>query len=253
MPVRPILPHTRRERVANYGGPADVVGSRVVTLFQMSAEQSDSLAVYVETTAFSLPDSAIGTGDFRPYVRLDWGHGGSFASAEFEVTKRQRIAIVGSTVDLKCFIKSLPLATADGFVEATVPTAATASFRAFMGEGLDGIKLYPTHWVTQFPANAGLVSDRTERLASLRAFAIGGATSPAYLLLFDQDTIPVGGETPVDCLPLIVPPVASGMPALGLGQTRAFVAGVAWAISSTPFVNTLVAGAQAFVCAELES
>lgn len=34
---------------------------------------------------------------------------------------------------------------------------------------------------------------------------------------------------------------------------RAFVHGVAWAVSSTPFVNTLVTGAAAFVVAEFES
>jgi hypothetical protein len=250
--VRPILPHTRRLRVANYGTTQDVVGSQVAPLFQWSAEQSDSVAVYVQVPEFDIPEAAIGTADFRPYVRLDWGHGGAFATTEFEVTRRQRIALVGSTVDLKCFIKALPLATADGYVKAAVPVDARATFRAFMGEGLDGLSLYPTQWITQFPGNAGLIVDHDARLSELRGFVTGGGATLVYLLLFDQDTVPTGGETPVEALPLIVPPGASGMPALELGQTRAFVHGLAWAVSSTPFVLTLVTGANAFVCAELE-
>lgn len=250
--VRPVLPHTRRLRVANYGTTQNVVGSQVAPLFTWSAEQSDSVAVYVEVPDFVIPNAAIGTADFRPYVRVDWGHGGAFASTEFEVTKRQRIALVGSTVDIKAFIKALPLATADGFVDAEIPVTARATFRAFMGEGLDGLALFPTQWITQFPGNAGLLVDAHARLSELRGFVTGGGDTLVYLLLFDQDTIPTGGETPVDALPLIVPPASSGMPALELGQTRAFVHGLAWAVSSTPFVNTLVTGANAFICAELE-
>jgi hypothetical protein len=251
--MRPLLPHTRRERVANYGTTQRALGGAFVPLFMFSAEQSDSLTVYVDTPAFSIPSGAIGTADFRPYVRVDWGHGGAFASAEYEVTKRQRISVVGSSIEIKCFIKALPLATAGGFVLADVPAAASATFRAFMGEGLDSYTFFPTTWTTQFPGNAGLLVDRQARLCTLRAFATGGADSLVYLLLFDQDTIPTGGEVPIDALPLVVPPGASGMPALELGQMRAFVHGVAWAVSSTPFVNTLVTGAAAFVVAELES
>jgi hypothetical protein len=253
MPIRPRLPHTRRERVANYGTTQSVTGSAVAPLFVFSAEQSNSLTIYVETPEFSIPAGALGTGDFRPYVRVDWGHGGSFASAEFEVTKRQRISLVGSSVEIKAFIKPLPLATADGFEDAPVPPAATATFRAFMGEGVDSLSFFPTRWTTQFPGNAGLLVDRQARLCTLRGFVTGGGDALVYLLLLDQDTIPVGGETPIDALPLVVPPAASGMPALALGQMRAFTQGVAWAVSSTPFVNTLVAGANAFVVAELES
>jgi hypothetical protein len=252
MPVRPIIPTTRRERVANYGDAQRVTGPNLATLFHWSAEQSWQIVLYVQCEEFVIPAPAIGTADFRPFVRISWGHGASSNETDVEVTYRQRIPLVCSTLHVQCFIASLPLAQSNGTtVEAPVPVGAAARFRGFMGEGVDGVPLFPTQWVTQMGTGAGQIRAGQTRLSSFRAFLPVATASPRYLLLLDQNAPPANGQIPVDGFPLVVPPNQSSPPGLPLGQTRGFVQGLAWAVSSTPFVVTLDPAAQAFVCAEL--
>ncbi|SRR5258708_4384448 len=252
MPVRPIIPTTRRQRVTNYGDAQRVTGSSLATLFHWSAEQSWQIVLYVQCEEIVIPAPAVGTADFRPFVRISWGHGASSNETDIDVTYRQRIPLVCSTLHVQCFIASLPLAQPSGTtVEAQVPAGASARFRSFMGEGIDGVPLFPTQWVTQMGTNAGQIRSGQTRLAAFRAFLPAATASPRFLLLLDQALAPANGQIPVDGFPLVEPPNQSSPPGLPLGQTRGFVQGLAWAVSSTPFVVTLDPVAEAFVCAEL--
>ncbi len=262
MPVRPRLAGTRREHQVNYGNSANVEGGRRAPLFTMSQEQGSDLLVTIECATLALPATAIGTGDFRPYAHLAWGHGGTDVEADFEVTYRQRIPICASGVNVEVFLKSLPLAQADGTQTiAPVPASARASFRGFVSEGTDAEPLFPTMWIAQMglsagnlvgPKGVGVLVGQQVRLASLRAFAVDAtAAGPRYLQLFDRAAAPADGAVPVDVFPLPAGAAAEAVPPQVFGQTRAFVQGLAWAVSSTPFVLTLDASAEAFVAAEL--
>ena len=262
MPVRPRLGGTRREHQVNYGNSANVEGGRRAPLFTMSQEQGSDLLVTIECASLSVPAAAIGTGDFRPYAHIAWGHGGTDVEADFEVTYRQRIPLCASGVNVEVFLKSLPLAQANGTqVTAPVPAAARASFRGFVSEGTDAEPLFPTMWIVQMgvsagnlvgPKGRGVLVAQQARLASLRAFAIDTAgAGPRYLQLFDGSAAPADGALPVDVFPLPADSAAAAVPPHAFGQTRAFTQGLAWAVSSTPFVLTRDVSAQAFVAAEL--
>ena len=73
-----------------------------------------------------------------------------------------------------------------------------------------------------------------------------------YFQLFDLDAPPVNGDIPDDGAP--VPPVnavTGGLVPVPMGETRGFVNGIAWGMSSTPFVFTAT-GTHVFVSAEIE-
>jgi hypothetical protein len=80
----------------------------------------------------------------------------------------------------------------------------------------------------------------------LRAFAADAATAKVpYFLLFDQATAPAPGDIPVDGMRLpIGGPVgaATGVSApsglMPQGETAGYIHGIAWGISSTPYVFT---------------
>ncbi len=264
MPVRPRLATTRREHQVNYGNSAHVQGGGRASLFTMSQEQGSDLLVTIECGALVLPGAAIGTGDFRPYAHVAWGHGGTDVEADFEVTYRQRIPIAASTVKVDVFLKALPLAQSDGTTRlAPVPSEASADFRGFVSEGIDAEPLFPTMWLTQMgaaagnlvgPRGVGLIVGQQGRLVNLRAFGeLAAAGASRFLLLFDQATSPTNGDVPVDGAPF-EPSVAGGAAraaALALPQTRAFAQGLAWAVSTTPLVLTADPAAQVLVTVEL--
>src|SRR5580704_6058849 len=108
MPMRTAVPTTRRERATNYGTSDDVVGGGRANLPEISKIEADALSIYVECTKLFVPVALLGTADFRPMVSLDWGHGGSTVSSDFDVTFRQRIPIVASTASLFGWIAALP-------------------------------------------------------------------------------------------------------------------------------------------------
>src|SRR5437868_5779771 len=107
MPAREILPGHRRERVVNYGDAATVGGNGKKALFHWNAEQATAVAVTVWCEAFDVPSGAVGSGDFRPFVHVKWGHGATDMEFDFDATYRQRIPLVASTVAVECFIASL--------------------------------------------------------------------------------------------------------------------------------------------------
>jgi hypothetical protein len=254
-----IVPGTRRQRKVNWGDAQTVQSGQPATLFMMNGEQGTSLVLTIECVTLSIPDDDIGTADFRPYALVSFGNGGSDVFAEYDVTHRVVIPIVAASATVQVVIRSLPLPLANGtFAEAPVPAAATASFRGFASQGTDGQSPYPTRWVPQMGANQGAITDTQARLTYLHAFAVptGEATGLRYLQLFDTAITPLeNGAIPVHVFPVNVPSPAPTDPiAVGaqFGETRGFVNGLAWALSTTPYVLTLDAGSTAFVAAELQ-
>jgi hypothetical protein len=235
-----LIPATRRERVTNYGDTVVVTGKLRPTAFTVQKNDGSPMTITAQVEEFFVPAAALGTADFRPFLHVEWGHGASMARSDFDVTFRQRIPLVCSTVEVQAFIAALPFPGQTGRLPA-VPDAARAKIRAFVSEGLDGTRLFPSVWITQTELSAGVLADEQARLATLRAFnpATSTANASLFLLLFDQDTTPSGGEMAVDGMPLpFNTRVLGGLANLPLGETRGFVHGIAWAVSSTPFANT---------------
>jgi hypothetical protein len=260
----PAVHRSQRRREANWGDAQKVEQDGRGTLFTMhNPDSSDAtpLLVTVECVEIFIPPAAVGTFDFRPMVHLSWGNGAGSVEGDFDCTARQRIPIVASSVDAIAFIGAFPLPGVPG--APAVPPGAFARFRAFVAEGTDGAPLFPTQWVTQFNAATGVLAQGQTRLASLRAFAQDHAvTVVPYFLLFDKATAPVAGDKPVDGMPLTVAgPITAALgvsgPTPGIlpqGQTRAYVNGIAWGISTSPFVFAADPdGLVAFVAAEFAS
>jgi hypothetical protein len=192
-------------------------------------------------------------------VHVEWGNGGATNRTDLEVTFRQRMTLVCASLYVQGFIASFPLAQANGtFLTAAVPVGASAKFSAFIAQDPDALPLFATRWITQMGADRGVLLEGQTRLASLRAFSSAAAAAGAgFFLLFDSAVVPAPGDTPIDAFPAEAQPAAGATPSgaigLALGQTRAFVHGVAWAWSSTPFTFTAIANAQCFVTGEIET
>lgn len=228
--VREIVPHTRRQRVMNYGDTLTLTGAGPASIFEHTQEEGDQLTLTVECLAVFIPAGSA-AGDYRPYVKVTWGHGGTGAETWIEVTRRQRFSFVGSTCGVEAMILSVPLPNTPTAVPAPVPGGAIAKFRAFVCEGIDGVPLYPTRWLTQLGVNLGVFSPRSARVASARLVA---GTPGEFFQLFDRKVAPVNGDVPFDMCVVD----ATGAGSIELGQTRGFVEGLAWGMSSTPFVFT---------------
>ena len=219
-----------------------------MSVIDTQQEEGRACMLTAECVGFSIPDGAP-AGDYRPYLLVKWGHGASSVAAEIDVTRRQRFPIAASSVSAEAFIKVFPFPGQS--TAPAVPDGAQAQIRAFVSEGVDGIRLFPTRWVTQLSQASGVIATGQQRLASLHAFQ--GGAGLVYLLLFDKAALPAGGDVPFDGMPLPAPAAAvPGLVDLPMGETRGFVNGIAWGISSTPFVYT-AAATDAFVCAELAS
>jgi hypothetical protein len=255
------LARVGRERVTNYGDAQLVTDTGRETLFTLHKNDGGPLLVTVQCVEISIPVGSIGLADFRPMVHLEWGHGASSVGADFDCTFRQRIPLACSTVEASAFIGAFPLAGGAGPV--AVPAGSIAKFRSFVSEGTDDLPMAPTQWVTQFNAATGVLATAQARLMSLRAFAKDSAvTKVPYFLLFDSAAAPAPGAVPVDGMPLTVAgPITAALgvsgPSPGFlpqGQSRAYVNGIAWGISSTPYTFTAdTDGLTAFVSAELLS
>jgi hypothetical protein len=248
--MREVVTHARRQRVTNYGDAQSVDGAAHKTLFTMRKEQATPLLLTVVCEEFIIPAPAIGTGDFRPMVHVDWGHGASSTETDIDVTFRQRFPVVASEMECEAFIGSFPF---PGQAKApAVPSGASARFRAFVGEGLDGLRLFATRHVTQINQATGVLAEGQARLASVRLFNPATVGAAEFFLLFDQPTAPTGGEVPFDGAP--VPQtntIFGGLTSVPMLETRAFVRGIAWGMSSTPFVFAPT-GTAVFVVGELE-
>jgi hypothetical protein len=248
--MREIVTHARRQRVANYGDSQSVRGAERATIFTMRKEQGSALLLTVSCEEFSVPAAAIGTGDFRPMVHVDWGHGASSTETEVDVTFRQRFPVVASEIEVEAFIGSFPFPGQS--TAPAVPSEASAKFRAFVGEGVDGLRLFATRHVTQINRSEGVLAEGQARLAGVRVFNPATAGAPEFFLLFDQETAPVAGDVPFDGAPVpLTNAVFGGLVPVPMGETRAFVRGIAWGMSSNPFAFAPT-GTSVFVVGELE-
>lgn len=263
--LREVIPRTRREKTINYGNPDRTNDGRVV-LVDVDVEQASPFLMTIECTDFQVGAPPAGVvGDWRPFCHVTWGHGGADNETDIDVTFRQRFAVVGSKVRVEGFIGSLPFPGqariappapqgAPKIGGPPVPGGSHANFRAFTGEGLDGDRKFPTLWQTQINQATGIIALGQSRLASLRAFqpAAQGAVL-VYLLVFDKAGVPVAGDIPMDGAPLPVSATAvPGLVPIPMGETRGFVNGISWGVSSTPFSYT-AAAVPIFVASELES
>lgn len=248
MSMRDIIPGTRRDRKVNYGDNAKTAGG-LVTLFHLDLEQATPLLITIQCTDF-LAGPSVTPGDFRPIALISWGHGGSDTTTQIDCTYRQRFAVVGSMVKVQVGIGSFVF---PGQVPPAppVPASSHANFRGFVGEGLDGLRPFATQWVTQLNQATGVIAAGQQRLASLRAFKPTG-NGVEYLLVFDKATAPAGGDVPMDAMPLpTTNNVTGGLVPLPMGETRGFVQGISWGMSSNPFAFAAT-GTAIFLSAELE-
>src|SRR5262245_36034933 len=145
--MRVLIPHTKRERVANYGDTVTVTGQDKATAFELQKDEGTFLTIVAQVEAFSIPQAAVGTADFRPFLHVEWGHGGTIAKGDFDITWRQRIPLVASTVQVQVFIAALPFPGKAAIPK--VPARAQLKARVFVSEGLDGTRLFPAQWQTQ--------------------------------------------------------------------------------------------------------
>jgi hypothetical protein len=239
--MRALVPHTKRERVANYGDTVTVSGQDRATAFDLQKDQGSFLTVVAQVESFSVPQAALGTADFRPFLHVEWGHGATMVKGDFDITWRQRIPLVASTVQVQVFIAAFPFPGQSN--TPRVPPRAQLKARVFVSEGLDGTRLFPAQWQTQIGQASGILSANSARLSALRAFnpatAPDGQATSLVLLLFDKGTTPVAGDIPMDGMPVpFNTPEFGGLAQMALGQTRAFVNGISWGMSSTPFAFT---------------
>jgi len=246
MPVQEVIPRIRKQRTINYGNTETVNGTGKVVLFDYDGEQATPLLVTVQCTDFSVGGAV---GDFRPYAAITWGHGGADVETEgVDCTFRGRFPVVASAVKVEVFVASFALPGEAN--PRTLPGDLVAKFRGFLGEGLDGLRIFSTRWITQIDQSEGLIAEGQQRLAAVRVFNPGANVE--YFQLFDLDAPPVNGDIPDDGGP--VPPVnavTGGLVPIPMGETRGFVNGIAWGMSSTPFVFTAT-GTHVFVSAEIE-
>jgi hypothetical protein len=237
--MRVLIPHTKRERVANYGDTVTVTGQEKKTAFDLQKDEGAFLTVIAQVETFSVPQAALGTADFRPFLHIDWGHGGTVARGDFDITWRQRIPLVASTVQVQVFIAAFPFPGKT--TTPKVPERAQLKARVFVSEGLDGTRLFPAQWQTQIDQASGVLSATSARLSALRAFnpalAPSGQAQSLFLLLFDNSAAPAAGDVPMDGMPLpFNTPEFGGLATMPLGETRAFVRGISWGVSTTAFV-----------------
>jgi hypothetical protein len=248
--MREIVTHGRRERPTNYGDALAVSGGTRATIFSRRVEQASWLLVTIECVSFSIPAGAA-VGDYRPMVHLKWGHGATDVETDIEVTYRQRFPVCASTLECEGFIQAFIFPGQAG-PPPNVPAGATARFRAFVAEGVDGLPLYASRWTTQLNVAAGVLATSQARLGSIKVVNPAAAGGPDFFLLFDKATPPAGGDVPFDGAVLPLATAAGGQLVLPQGQTRAFVHGIAWGISSTLFTYT-AAAVPVLVAAELET
>ncbi|MFI4971190.1 MAG: hypothetical protein ACHP7H_00805 [Hyphomicrobiales bacterium] len=241
--MREVVPHTRRERVANYGDTVNVVSGGLVTVCDHTGERGSSLLLTVECEKFFIPPGGP-LGNFRPYVRIAWGHGATSVSTDVEVTRRQMFPVAASGMKVQAFIKSLPLPGTPLVLPAPVPDGAFAKFRAFLCEGIDARGRYATRWVSQVGVASGVLATTQARIAHARATNPGAAS---FLLFFDSPVVPAGGTVPDDFAAI---PANLSTP-VDFGQTRAFVTGLSWGVSSTVLTYT-PAAVNIALAAELE-
>jgi hypothetical protein len=278
MPLRTQVPPTRRQKTTNFGDALSLVGGQCLPICSYSAAQSGPASIYVECTELEVPPGLLGSADFRLVVNCDWGAGNASTVSAFDCTYRQRIPVVAGSIELSAWIAAFPYFNASGRTPigsffagglgaaGTGPLAAsrlvTAKLRAFIAEGVDATKQLPTMWLTQQNMASGIYVVGQGRLATFKFWATdvsppdnGGGASELYMQLFDKAALPAAGDVPFDSSPVQTGAFPEQQQKLlNEGQTRGFVQGFSWGLSTAPFVFAAVSGSQvAFTTAEFET
>lgn len=248
-------------RPVNLGDVGTVVGGQFKGLLRYRSDESRMISLLLQPEDFIVPAQLVGSADFRPIARVEWGSGGSTVITDIDMTQRRSVPFAAEYLDVGIWIAALPspgtnVPIGPGMLGSLGPPGRAdpgimARVRASIAEGQQ-LDEFPGIWLTQFDANAGQFVIGQCRPLQLRtwAYANGEGSPQIYLLCFDKDSIPVNGDTPFDGTPLplnirqeITWPVCS----------RPFVHGFTWALSSTSDVLTLIPGALAFVTTEFRS
>lgn len=266
MKTREAIPSRHQLRPTNLGQITDVNGREGLRamFMQKMGDESAMVSLAARCERIVVPPALLGTADYRPMIRVTWGNGQTTMDADFDVTYRRAVPFATGILNVRAWICALPFPNANtpvgpGLLDgpstrpgtpppgvtpaqfATV-TARITSFCA-AGQQLDED---PTFWLTQLGTDSGQFVVGQSRPLQARFFAASfGGVPPgqAYMLFFDQATLPVPGDIPLDGTPISL----NARQDLAWGSTRTFVTGCAWAISATPFQYTAVPGALALV------
>jgi hypothetical protein len=255
--------HTRRQtRPANLGDRTSVQGGQgLVSILKAQMGAESEMASLCVTSALQVPSGLLGTADYRPMVRVVWGNGGTTIQTDFDVTYRRSVPFATSILYAKAWICALPfpgtnIPVGPGLLDGpstkpgTPPPGVTvaqfntvqAEFSAFFatGQQLDD---EPNFWLTQNNTNQGQFVVGACRVLQSRFYAtnLAGA-APAYLQFFDTAAAPVNGDVAFDAVPIAVNTPAEEV----WSDSRGFLQGFAWGISSTPYAYTEVNAAAAF-------
>jgi len=219
------------------------VGGDRVTLPDVSNLQGDAGAIVAQCTEITIPEDLLGTADFRPMLTIDWGHGATTVSSDFDVTFRQRIPLLGATAQCFGWIAAFPAYGSTTVIPApgnlggpngdlAANRNIEAHFRAFYSEGTDAVSLFPTLWRTQIGAAAAMIQGMT-RISRVRAALPAGSGAQLFLSLFDSAAPPIAGLVPFESIPIpFAETTARTDIDLPFGQTRALVNGFAWGLST---------------------
>jgi hypothetical protein len=255
--------HTRRQtRPTNLGDRTDVTGGQgLVSILKAQMGADSEMASLCVSASLDVPEELLTTADYRPMVRVVWGNGGTTLQTDIDVTYRRSVPFATSILYAKAWICALPYpganvpigprlvdgpSTKPGQPPPGVTTdefnEVTAEFSAFFatGQQLDD---EPNLWLTQMDVPQGIFIVGSCRSLQSRAWATNlGGEGPVYLLFFDSATAPVNGMIPFDGVPLPVnTPVEPSW-----GDSRGWEQGLAWGLSTTPYVYTEANGSAAF-------
>jgi hypothetical protein len=222
---------TRRARDVNHGDRTRLRGAESKTLAWISVDDSQALTVYASARVQPA------TANVVPMVSIEWGHGGASLFSEHAVVRELRVPLAASMVKLSGRLVDVATGKAPG-------NAVTAEFSATIAPGSDGQTLRNTRWVGQSGAE-GLVATGQQRVFTVEGYA---ASSLGWLMVFDDVKRPPNGTTPAMACPADTFPHTFRMRRF---DTRGFLRGVYWAVSSTPLLLTFNGAASYRVDTEL--
>ena len=195
------------------------------------------IMAYVTLTARAIEfDSGTNPTQLYPYIRIKYGHGSVLTEAVLDVTGGWAEAVVGSTFEMEIF-----LADEDMFP----PEAGSGAYAKIQGWGCVGITPYPQR-NTEFTDStetgptaliAGCDGQAIQgRIVDMDGFVVGAGSTPAYLIFWDSNVAPGSADFGTPAILHVFPIDAEGLVMFGkyYANTKAFINGVAYGLSSSP-------------------
>lgn len=226
---------TRRELAVNHGDKTLVTGNEQKTLVWISVEESRAWTVYA-TARVEGPAAFLAR--VQPIVTLEWGHGGASIAGDYPIEKRLRVPIAASMVKLSAKL-------IDNTTGKAPPASVSSEITAFIAPGVDGETLRPSRWSAQTGAS-GQVAQGPQKLLSVEGY--NAKSTKRWVMVFDATALPPNGSFPLMAAPV---PAYPDTFVLRRSDTRGFLSGVFWAVSSSPLTLTFDAAASLRVDAEL--